>query len=111
MEKCLNLFAICLFVFQFSNAQSPWTREKGKAYVQLGLTSLAYDAFQFDGEKQENVGDYTDITIQAYTEYGISDKLEAQLIVPYKVASYKNTGISESISGLSNISVGLKYKL
>lgn len=111
MKKCLNLFTICFFIFQFSNAQSPWTREKGKAYVQLGFTSLSYDAFQSNGQKLENQGDYSDITIQAYTEYGISDKLEAQLILPYKLASFEDTGVSESISGLSNISVGLKYKL
>lgn len=111
MKKNVIVIILVLLGLQFSIAQSPWTREKGKAYVQLGLTSLTYDTFQFDGEKLENVGDFSDITIQAYTEYGISDKLEAQLIIPYKVASYKNTGISESISGLSNISVGLKYKL
>lgn len=111
MKKTAILFVFCLFGLQCINAQSPWTREKGKAYVQLGATSLTYDAVQFDGERVENQGDYSDFTIQAYAEYGITDKLEAQLVLPYKVASYKNTGISESISGLGNVSLGLKYKL
>ncbi|KIX21528.1 hypothetical protein SY27_07445 [Flavobacterium sp. 316] len=111
MKKVIVLFVVGLLGSQFSNAQSPWTREKGKAYVQLGLTSLSYDAIQFDGNKVENVGDYSDITIQAYAEYGITDKLEAQLVLPYKTASYENVGVSESISGMGNISLGLKYKL
>lgn len=111
MQKITIVSIVFLFSFYFVNAQSPWTREKGMAYVQIGLTTLTYDAFQFDGVKQENVGDFSDVTIQAYTEYGITNKLEAQLILPYKSAGYENTGISESISGFSNISLGLKYKL
>lgn len=111
MKKTAILFVFWTFGIIYVNAQSPWTREKGKAYVQLGATSLMYDAIQYDGEKLENIGDYSDITVQIYSEYGISDKLEAQLVLPYKRANYDGAGISQSISGLGNISVGLKYKL
>lgn len=111
MKHILILSVITLFAFQFSNAQSPWTREKGKAYVQVGFTSLNYNSIQSNGQTLNNVGDYSDLTIQAYTEYGISNKLEAQLILPYKSASYENAGISQQISGLSNITAGLKYQL
>lgn len=111
--KKIALFAIVslLSISQSANAQSPWTKEKGKAYVQLGMTSLVYDSFQFDGKKLENQGNYSDITIQAYTEYGITNKLEAQLILPYKVATYDSGAISQSISGIGNLTLGLKYKL
>ena len=102
---------LCLFGLQVANAQSPWTREKGKAYVQLGVTSLVYDSFQFDGEKIDNAGDFTDFTIQAYTEYGITNKLEAQFILPFKTASFDNGINKVDISGIGNISLGLKYKL
>ena len=111
MKKTAILFIFCAFGLQVVKAQSPWTREKGKAYVQLGLTSLMYDAVQFDGKRLENIGDFTDITVQVYSEYGITDKLEAQLILPYKKANYDGAGVSESIAGLGNLSVGLKYKL
>jgi hypothetical protein len=100
-----------LFISQSSYSQSPWTKEKGKAYVQLGMTSLAYDSFQYDGKTVENQGDYTDITVQAYVEYGITNKLEGQFILPYKSASYDFGAISQNISGLGNLSLGLKYKL
>lgn len=110
MKKVIMLSIVGLFGFQLTNAQSPWTREKGKAYAQLGLTSLSYNTVQFDGNKKD-LGDYSDITIQAYAEYGITDKLEAQLVLPYKMASYKNIGISQNIAGIGNATFGLKYKL
>ena len=105
-------YIILLLVTTISMAQSPWTREKGKSYVQLGFTSLNYDAYQFDGSKIENFGEISDNTIQIYAEYGITNKLEAQVILPYKSISFDNsiTNISESISGLGNVSLGLKYK-
>ena len=111
MKETAILLFFWVFGWQVLQAQSPWTREKGKAYVQLGFTTLSYDALQYDGEKLENIGDYSDITLQVYAEYGISNTLEAQVILPYKTASYENVGISQSISGIGNISLGLKYKL
>ncbi|WP_130734076.1 hypothetical protein [Flavobacterium sp. J27] len=111
MKKTAILSIVCAFGFQFTNAQSPWTREKGSAYLQLGVTSLSYDALQLDGHKVENIGDYSDVTFQIYSEFGITNKLEAQLILPYKTANYDNAGVSQSISGLGNVSLGLKYKL
>jgi len=104
-------YIILLLVTSISFAQSPWTREKGKSYVQLGFTSLTYDAYQLDGTRVENFGTISDITIQAYAEYGITNKLEAQLVLPFKSVSIDNAGVSESISGAGNVSLGLKYKL
>jgi hypothetical protein len=105
----------CLFIFLFATAstfaQSPWTREQGKSYLQLGYTSLNYDAYQRSGTRIENEGKFSDNTVQVYSEYGITDKFEAQLIIPYKYVSVEDAGGSEYISGLGNITLGLKYKL
>lgn len=105
-------YIILLFATSISFAQSPWTREKGKSYVQVGFTSLNYDTYQFDGNKIENFGKISDLTIQAYGEYGITNKLEVQIILPYKLISFDNTvpSSSETISGFGNASIGLKYK-
>ncbi len=113
MNKLTLLFIIGFVCTQIATAQSPWTRDKGKSYVQLGFTGLFYDEIQFDGEKTVLQTDITDVTWQAYGEYGITNNLEAQLIVPFKSVSYesKTGSISESLSGLGNVSVGLKYKL
>lgn len=106
-------YIILILVTSVSFAQSPWTREKGKSYVQLGFTILSYNSFQLDGNRIDNFGDISDVTVQAYAEYGISDDLEAQIILPYKIISFENiaTKTTENFSGLGNVSIGLKYKL
>ena len=108
----LSVFTLLCF-FQLANAQSPWTKEKGKAFIQLGASGLFYDLAQINGEKVELDADYSDVTTQLYTEYGLTDKLEVQLILPYKFTgiSSKTNSFTESLSGLGNITFGLKYKL
>lgn len=95
------------------NAQSPWTKEKGKAYVQLGVTGLFYNTAQINDQKITFGGDYSDVTTQVYSEYGLSNNLEALVILPIKSASFKanSEGGTEKLSGLGNITLGLKYKI
>ncbi|MBE0393306.1 transporter [Flavobacterium sp. PL002] len=112
MKKSILVLFIAVSA-QLIQAQSPWTKEKGRAYVQLGVSGLFYDKAQIDGEKITLGADYTDVTTQLYTEYGITDNLEALLIVPVKFASFESklTNASGSISGLGNLTFGLKYKV
>lgn len=113
MKKVILISIVTLVFTQLASAQSPWTREKGKAYVQLGFTGLFYDEIKLDGKNVILPNDYSDVTLQGYAEYGITNKLEAQLIVPFKSVSYESKlgSVSESLSGLGNVSLGLKYKL
>lgn len=93
-------------------AQSPWTKEKGKAFVQLGFSGIFYNKAEINGKTTNLNADYSDITIQAYSEYGISNKLEAKLIVPFKSVIYTIiNGNSNSYSALGNVTLGLKYKI
>ncbi len=111
MKKIL----LFLIVSQSILAQGPWTREKNTAYVQIGATSLQYDKQKFDGKQSDLLIDISDVTTQLYSEYGITNKLEAQLIVPFKFVSKtgKKAGFfpDSSLSGLGNVTLGLKYKL
>ncbi|MBC5838878.1 transporter family protein [Flavobacterium muglaense] len=111
MKKYILLFS--LLGLQFANAQGPWTKEKGKAYVQLGVSGLFYNQAQIDGNKVAIDGDYSDVTTQLYSEYGITNNLEALLVIPMKFASYTGTtsNTTQNLSGLGNITLGLKYKL
>lgn len=104
---------LVLFSSSVALAQSPWTKEKGKAFVQLGGSSITYTNVKLNGVATGTGRNNSDVTAQAYAEYGVTKKLEGTLILPYKFLSYKNsvTGISQSFSGLSNITVGAKYKL
>lgn len=112
MRKSIAVVSLFVLLIQTSQAQSPWTRDKGKAYIQLGFTGLFYDTVQLDGKETTLTNDVSDVTIQAYSEYAITNKLEAQLIIPFKSVGYESklSTISESLSGLGNVSLGLKYK-
>ena len=109
MNKQVLLVVLAIFTTFIVQAQSPWVREKGKAYVQLGFTGLYYDQVKLDGITTTLPEDINDVTLQAYAEYGISDKLEAQLVIPYKQIKIGST--PSHISGVGNVTVGLKYKL
>ena len=102
---------VFLLSISVSFGQNPWTREKGKSYVQLGFTSLTYDTFQFNGNKTDTSGQISDLTIQAYAEYGLTYKLELLAVIPYKFITIENpSSDSDVLSGMGNISVGFKYK-
>jgi hypothetical protein len=117
MQKTIKtLFFIALFLSQSTFAQSPWTREKGKAYVQLGFSGIFFNEFAGkDGKAITLPADYSDVTLQLYSEYGITSKLETQLILPFRSLSATGNilgnSISKSFSGLGNVSLGLKYKI
>lgn len=51
--------------------------------------------------------------IQMYSEYGLSDNLEALLIIPMKFANFDSvaTNTFRNISGLGNLTFGLRYKI
>lgn len=112
MLKIVSMTIITLVCTQIVSAQSPWTREKGKAFVQVGFTSLAYDKYKLDGKKVNDDNKYNDFTVQAYVEYGITNNLEAILVLPFKSVGLKSntSSHSENLSGLGNITAGLKYK-
>jgi hypothetical protein len=113
IKLIIVLLTVTLGLTQVILAQSPWTKPKNKGYVQLGVSGIFYDQVQYDGKTVLTGFNQSDITTQIYSEYGITNKLEAQVILPYKTYSYKTKSgnISESISGLGNISFGLKYLL
>jgi hypothetical protein len=114
MKKQILIITSLLFLCATSFSQSPWTKEKGKAYVQLGTSGIFYNTFADENGKKEDLpGDVSDVTIQAYGEYGLTNKLTASLVVPFKTISAENKIINktESHSGLGNVALGLKYKI
>lgn len=113
MKKIAILLCLMTLSIQTIQSQSPWTREKGTSYVQLGFSGLFYDQFQKEGNKENDNHKYNDITLLAYAEYGISNRLDATIILPYKMVSKTNktTTISESLSNIGAITAALKYKI
>lgn len=113
LKKMIFTVLITVIFVNFVSGQGPWTLPKGKAFLQIGFTGLYYDKIQFDGLEKSLSGKIIDNTIQVYSEYGISNNLELALIIPYKSINFlNNTNNSEDmLTGFSNISIGLKYKL
>lgn len=118
LNSCINSkFVLSLFVLHFFNcsilAQGPWIREVNKSYWQLGVSALSYDRVRYDNAViQTNRTNY-DITNQLYVEYGLYEKIDVTLILPYNFMGYKSkTGASDnSINGFGNITIGSKYNL
>jgi hypothetical protein len=92
------------------HAQSPWTKEKEKAYVQLGISALYYNRAQINEIPKTLAADNTNIATQIYTEYDLTNNLEALLVVPVKLASLNEirTNTSRNLSGLKR-NFELKY--
>lgn len=116
MKNLLTYFGLILVFMQTIQAQSPWTREKGKGFAQLGVSGIFYDQAVLDGNLVSArliPSDIADVTTQIYADYGINDKLEIQAIIPFKNIIYKTKSgnNSESLSGLGNITFGSKYKI
>ncbi len=86
---CL-LFVGGLFTMK-TQAQSPWTKEKGEGYTQLSYTFLpAYSSlFEGGGEFRETARKITDHTVQFYGEYGLTNGTTAIAVLPLKVLGAK----------------------
>jgi hypothetical protein len=117
MRKIILLILIGFFSKQLS-AQQAWTRAKGSYYAQIGWTPDEYDGIIPNGGGKVVLAnrDFSKTTLDAYLEYGITDKLLVTSSVPFVVGkSTKTSGIAPvglsdgSINGFSNIEVGLTY--
>lgn len=118
----LLLFSIPLFLM----AGGPWISGKGKGYFQLSVTSLQYGEL-LDGFNNPNIGlkrEVTDLTLQAYLEYGLTERLDLQLVLPFKILrtgdelldpvndNYpEDTVAAGSMHAFSNTFIGAKYLL
>lgn len=106
--KSIILIITIFYWCSFAQAQSPWVKEKGKSYLQLGASGIFFNKARIDGVKTDLGTNFSDITTQIYTEYGITNKLETQLVLPYKFLFAND---NRNYNNLGNITLGLKYLL
>lgn len=113
MKKATFLIVLVNLFLTTTQAQGPWTKGKNKAYIQAGFSGIFYDKVRVNDKDIDLPVDISDVTTQLYSEYGITDNLDVSLILPFKTISGKSkvSGASESISGLGNLTLGLKYKV
>ena len=111
--KTLLTVLFCTIISTSIFSQSPWTQQKNKAFIQTGFSGIFYDKIRVNKNDQAVNSNVSDITTQLYAEYGILNKLDVSLIVPFKIISIasNNGSKTESLTGLGNVTVGLKYIL
>ena len=101
-----------LFVAHQSKAGGPWVLGKKKGFAQIGATFLNYSSVYNSEGVSNGIGfEVTDNTFQLFTEYGISDKMNVKLILPFKSLEAQSGAASESLSGLGNVTIGVKRLL
>lgn len=91
-----------------------WTRDKGGLYVQLtGNNYKADENFDDDGDKEDFPfgGEFTDKNASVYMEYGLRDDLTLLGSCSYKKLEYEDDLIINKTDGLSDLELGLKYRL
>lgn len=114
MKKILLIsFIISTLAANIVNAQQAWTKQKGKYYTQIGASYLSFNSLiNGTGDLIPLNKTFTDLTIQAYGEYGLTDKLTLSASLPFRAISSGSTTKANaakegSLSGFSNIPVAL----
>lgn len=104
-----------------------WTQKKGHGYEQLSFTYLRYNSLLNGADGTSLLKrEVTDLTLQNYLEYGLTDKLTLITVVPFKLLEtgeeirnidpeedlYPNDTIAAgNLNGLSNVTIAFKYAL
>ena len=110
MKKLFILLTISILGLNAIQAQQAWTKEKGKFYGQIGTSYLTYKQL-LNGKTKPSEwtsinGKITDITVQAYGEYGITDRLTVSAQLPIRLISIKDIVAPTTLSAGSLTSLG-----
>lgn len=107
--KYIIFMCICFFA-QHIHAQSGWTREAKGFYVQASASYFSSNNYYTtEGRLADQGSTFNSSGLLIYGEYGISNRITAILDVP--VVRLNSFSTTETVGGLGNIQLGLKYKL
>ena len=116
-----NIYVILILAsFSITSfSQSAWTLDKDTWYTQVNFTTIGpYSNLFADGDGLVKIPrEVTDNTVQFYAEYGLDDKTTLSANIPFKLIKTgdeiidNSQTLSESVSALGNIGIGLKRKL
>ncbi|MBU1171922.1 MAG: hypothetical protein KKD44_20400 [Proteobacteria bacterium] len=91
-----------------------WTQEKGASYHQFTLNCYYADRyFDDDGHDQTmaDQGEFRDIHVSYYGEYGLGERLTVLTSLSFKYLKFEDNTVESDSYGVSDIDLGLKYKL
>ncbi|WP_116770643.1 hypothetical protein [Maribacter litoralis] len=111
MEKNKIFLGICCCLFVLGlQAQSGWTREAKGFYLQASASYFSSnDYFTTEGRLADQGSEFRTGGLLLYGEYGISNRLTA--IVDLPVVKFNSFSTTETVAGVGNIQLGVKYKL
>ncbi len=122
MRYLLVMTLILGFAHQQSVQAQAWTRAKGAGYAQLGFSTI--EAGSLYGQEISTIElrrEVSDVTLQGYLEYGITDKITLNAVLPVKILETSDdlrnvelptdTLPAGSLTGLGNISIAGIYGL
>lgn len=107
------IFSMLLFIpsLAFSGA---WTAPKGQTYNRIAFNAYYTDeVFDSSGHTKDmaNNGEFFDNNVSYYMEHGITDELTLVFSTSYKFLESKNDHEEIKDDSLSDIDLGLRYRL
>lgn len=102
-----------LFLFFFNAllpgvfSQSGWTKTEGGWYAQTTVSYFTSDRY-YSTQGNLNIGNtFRNYTLNAYAEYGISNRLTAIANLP--LLKFQHFDVTETVAGVGDLQFGLKY--
>ncbi|RJP92241.1 MAG: hypothetical protein C4518_07565 [Desulfobacteraceae bacterium] len=114
MVKSFFVCGVLVSLLAGSAFAGAWPREKGAWYHQLTLNTYTADEnFDDDGDRAafSNNGEFRDKNMSYYLEYGLLEDLTVTGSLPYKWLEYEDDSVTNKTDGVSDLEIGLKYRL
>lgn len=102
--KRILLFIVVIFITNVTYGQ--WSKGKNKGYYKLSVWSLNTDQYYDNTGEVISNPSRTQFNINAYAEYGISDKVDLIGYVPFYAKVEQG---NQSASSIGDIDLGLNY--
>lgn len=119
MKQLITISTVLFTLLSYS--QSPWTKKKNEAFVNVSFTTISNYNEIFGNPDYKTAGTLTDQTYQLYGEYGLTDKTTIVAAIPYKNIVNSNlvnpclmapcAEFSNTETNLGNISIGVKQQV
>ena len=114
MTVFLFTVSIMIFVSLESCFAGAWTLERGAMYNKLAANYFyADEEFDDSGDRQdfEYNGDFEDMNLNYYMEYGLMDRLTLITSLYYKYLRKEDDTVEMKTYGIGDMDLGIKYKL
>lgn len=115
MLKKMFLPLLLIFLCFTTQVQAgAWTQQSGHSYNRLAANYYyAERNFEDNGDRKRmpNNGEFYDLNLSYYTEYGLTDAATLIASAYYKQIEYEDDTIEMRTYGLGDIDLGLKYRL